>query len=109
MGPASRRSPDASTSYFAIGYAALLTEQGGVEIGTVDEIDVTGLLGGGEIDPLSLADGEGDGLVPWRSLVMADTPAWAPRIDATDLGAGTHVTLLTDPACIARVTEILTE
>ena len=30
-------------------------------------------------------------------------------IDATDLGAGTHVTLLVDPACIARVVELLAE
>ena len=101
--------PDDRATYHAIGYSALLTEGLGIELGTVDEVDVTSLISGAEIDPLALASGEGDGLVPWRSLVMADTPAWFERIDATDLGAGTHVTLLADPACIARVVELLTE
>ena len=81
-----------------------------MEIGTLDEVDLTALLAGGaDFDPLSLASGEGDGLVPWRSLVMSDTPGWAGAITATDLGAGTHVTILADPICIARVAEILAE
>lgn len=101
--------PDDHATYHAIGYSALLTEGLGIELGTVDEVDVTGLISGETIDPLALASGEGDGLVPWRSLVMADTPAWFGAIDATDLGAGTHVTLLVDPACIARVVELLAE
>lgn len=101
--------PDSATAYHALGYSALLTDQLGIEIGTVDEVDVTALLGGGEIDPATLATGEGDGLVPWRSLVMADTPVWAAVLESTDLGTGTHVTLLADPACIMRVAEILTE
>jgi pimeloyl-ACP methyl ester carboxylesterase len=102
--------PDDRADYHAIGYTALPTELLGVEIGTLDEIDLGGLITGGEeFDPLTLADGEGDGLVPWRSLVMADTPGWADAIESTDLGIGTHVTLLADPRCIARVAEIVAE
>ncbi len=102
--------PDARAEFFALGYTSLPTEQLGVEVGTLDEVDLTALISGGaDFDPLSLASGEGDGLVPWRSLVMSDTPGWASAIVATDLGAGTHVTILADPACIARVAEILAE
>ncbi len=102
--------PDAHAAFFAIGYTSLPTDQFGIGIGTLDEVDLTALISGGEdLDPLSLASGDGDGLVPWRSLVMADTPGWESEITSTDLGAGTHVTILADPACIARVAEILAE
>jgi len=102
--------PDNRAVFYALGYTALPTDLLEVEIGTLDELDVTALLAGGEdIDPLSFLSGEGDGLVPWRSLVMADTPGWAAAIEATDLGVGTHVTILTDAACVARVAEILSE
>jgi pimeloyl-ACP methyl ester carboxylesterase len=102
--------PDSRAAYFALGYSSLPTELLGVEIGTLDEVDFGALItGGDEFDPLSLATGEGDGLVPWRSLVMADTPGWSEAITATDLGVGTHVTILADPACITRVAEILSE
>jgi len=108
--PLNRIAPDDRTEFFALGYSSLPTDLVGLEVGTLDEVDLTALLSGGDdFDPLSLASGEGDGLVPWRSLVMSDTPGWADAITATDLGVGTHVTLLADPICIARVAEILAE
>jgi len=108
--PLNNVAPDGRADYFALGYSALPTDLLEVEIGTLDELDVTALLAGGDdFDPLSLLSGEGDGLVPWRSLVMSDTPQWAAAITSTDLGVGTHVTILTDPACITRVAEILAE
>ncbi len=101
--------PAADVAFYAVGYSGLLADTGGPTIGTVDEIDLTALLAGETVDPLALASGEGDGIVPWRSLAFADTPLWAPRVAVTDLGDGTHLTLLADVRAIARVAEILSE
>lgn len=102
--------PDPDAEFFALGYTALLSDElGGAQIGTVDEIDLTPLLSGNteDLDLTALADGDGDGLVPWRSVIMSDTPTWRTAITSTDLGAGNHFTLLADPAVIARIVQIL--
>ncbi len=101
------KAPPDGPEFYALGYTELPAGGFGAGIGTVDEVDVTPLVSGGNVDPAALATGDGDGVVPWRSVRMADVPAWRDRITSTDLGAGSHVTLLADPFAIARVLEIL--
>jgi pimeloyl-ACP methyl ester carboxylesterase len=120
--------PDPDCSYHGIAYSELGAAGLGLGIGTVDTVDLTALLGSGavdigellagnvdilslltsgDLDLTLLASGEGDGLVPSRSVFMDDEPAWRDRITRHDMGAGTHLTMLLDPAVVALVAEIL--
>lgn len=108
--------PDADAEFHALYYTSVPTELVGIPIGTVDEVDVTPLLaglGGGSfdftnVDFTSLASGDGDGVVPARSVRMDDTPAWSGVIIRHDMGSGTHVTATADPAVLAEILEIVT-
>jgi pimeloyl-ACP methyl ester carboxylesterase len=108
--------PDPDAEYDALGYTAAGSELLGVELGTLDEIDALQLLsilqaGEGQAlpDVTGFFDGEGDGVVPARSVFLEDEPAWRdhPRFHAEDVGTGTHVTLPLDPAVADRVRAIL--
>mgnify|MGYP002623216678 CR=1 FL=1 len=101
--------PDARVEFFAVGYTRLVPEGAPVGLGTVDEVDLTGVLRGEGVDVATLASGEGDGLVPWRSLVLADTAGWRPAVPSTDLRAGAHVPPPADPRAVARIAQILAD
>jgi len=85
----------------------------GGQLGTVDHVDVAnlagGLTGGSQLDPTTLATGDGDGVVPAHSVTMDETPAWHLVITGHDLGAGTHVTMPADPNVLAGVVAIIAQ
>ena len=56
---------------------------------------------------LDWREGSGDLVVPLRSVLMTDVPAGSAQIEPHDMGAGTHFTLLSDPAVVALVAQIL--
>lgn len=108
--------PDPKAEIHAFYYTAVPTEAFGIELGTVDVVDVTSLLGGlaggdgldfSNVDVTTLATGSGDGIVPAHSVTMDEVPAWAARIAKHDLGEGTHVTFALDPAVFAGVAGVL--
>jgi pimeloyl-ACP methyl ester carboxylesterase len=85
----------------------------GGQLGTVDHIDVAnlsgGLTGGSQLDPATLATGDGDGVVPAHSVTMDETSAWHLVITGHDVGAGTHVTMPADPNVLAGVVAIIAQ
>jgi pimeloyl-ACP methyl ester carboxylesterase len=100
--------PVAGTDYHAISYSS----PGTVE--TVDFVTALPLLGGGGLtgDDLSgllqtFGNGTGDGVVPRRSVFLADEPAWAAVVETHDLGPGTHAGLPADPRVVATIVTIL--
>lgn len=111
--------PDpAISSIHAFGYSSVVPEEFGVPIGTVDVVEVSSLLapGGGFdfSDPealLSLASGDGDGVVPAHSAWMDSVTAWsgAPNFTKHDAGSGTHLTYTADPRVLAALADILTK
>jgi pimeloyl-ACP methyl ester carboxylesterase len=114
--------PDAKAEMHAFFYTSVPTEALGVEIGTIDRVDLTplvaGLAGGlggdtlpdlSGVDLAALATGEGDGVVPAHSVRMDGVPAWRDRIVPHDLGAGVHVTLPLDPNVFVQVAAVLTQ
>ncbi len=107
--------PAADVRFHAFGYSTVGSEQLGLELGTIDTVDfglITPLLTGNatEIPDLAmLLDGEGDGVVPLRSALFTDVAAWRDAVNfiAEDLGAGTHLTLPSDPAVATRIAQAL--
>jgi pimeloyl-ACP methyl ester carboxylesterase len=107
--------PDLRADIHAFFYTSVPTETFGVAVGTMDQVDLTGLLSGTTLDLTSvqdltaLASGSGDGVVPAHSVTMDEVPAWAARITPHDLGAGTHVTFALDARVYAGVLEVLAQ
>jgi len=103
--------PDPDADFHAVGYTDVAGEDLGVPLNTFETLDFLSLAallgGGGDLDLAQLADGSGDLVVPARSAFMSDVPHWAARLTTYDMGAGTHFTLLTDPAVLARIVAIL--
>ena len=72
---------------------------------------------GGDLSGFTLEDipldafvlGAGDGLVPYRSAVMSDVPAWSEALTVHDLGIGIHGAMPADPRVLLRLKEILTD
>jgi hypothetical protein len=85
------------------------TSTGVSQFGTVDKVDITGLMTGGTLDPATIANGSGDGVVPAHSVTMDQDPAWKAVITKHDMGVGTHVTIPTDLVLIAGVATVLTQ
>jgi pimeloyl-ACP methyl ester carboxylesterase len=85
----------------------------GGQLGTVDHIDAAdvagALLSGSQLDPATLATGDGDGVVPAHSVTMDETSAWHLVITGHDVGAGTHVTMPADPNVLAGVVAIIAQ
>jgi pimeloyl-ACP methyl ester carboxylesterase len=85
----------------------------GGQLGTVDHIAVAdltaGLTGGSQLDPATLATGDGDGVVPAHSVTMNETTSWRLAITGHDVGAGTHVTMPADPNVLAGVVAIIAQ
>jgi len=111
--------PDPKTAEIhAFFYSSVLTEAFGVNVGTIDVVDLTPILGGlaggaqadfSTLDIASLASGDGDGIAPAHSVRMDGVPAWKARIVPHDLGAGSHVTFALDPQVFAGVAGVLTK
>ncbi|MCE9635943.1 MAG: alpha/beta fold hydrolase [Planctomycetes bacterium] len=115
--------PDTSIAEIhAFFYSSVLTQALGVDIGTVDVVDLTPILGafggiGGTgatpdlstIDITTLATGDGDGVVAAHSVRMDEVPAWKAKIVPHDLGAGSHLTFQLDTNMYAQVAEVLTK
>lgn len=108
--------PDPACDYHAVFYSSVITQQVGVEIGTVDKVDATSLLAIGgqggsvdfsQIDLAAFASGEGDGVVPAHSVRMDDVPVWKNAITDHDLGAGFHLTATIDPMATTLIALIL--
>lgn len=115
-----RIDPPAGVDIHVFTYSSTGQEVGdlfGLSVGTIEaidlmDVDLLGLLGGGSFDiadlPLdALVLGDGDGLVPYRSAVMSDVPAWAAAITVHDVGIGFHGTMPVDPRMWAELDEIL--
>lgn len=104
------RAPDSRVAYHAIAYSSPPAGGAGLPVGTLETVDaltLAGVFAGGQIDPAALFDGEGDLVVPTRSVLFADLPAWSAVVTAHDLGAGTHFTYTADPAVLALVAAAL--
>ncbi|MEN8151130.1 MAG: hypothetical protein ABFS86_15040, partial [Planctomycetota bacterium] len=52
--------------------------------------------------------GDGDGLVPLRSALMTDVPAWKAAMTAHDLGIGIHGMMTADPRVLLELKTLLT-
>lgn len=110
--------PDPGADIHAVYYSSVPTEAFGIEVGTIDVVDLTPILpaiaGGGTpdlsgVDLAALATGSGDGIVPAHSVTMEEVPAWSSRITRHDLGAGTHVTYVLDPQVYVTVSAVLSQ
>lgn len=88
-------------------HAFYYTSTGLGQLGTVDTVDVSAMLTGGQIDPASVATGAGDGVAPAHSVTMESIPAWHGAIHPHDLGAGTHLTATTDLTALAGIAAIV--
>lgn len=118
--------PAADVDFHAFAYSETAEGVGdafGFTLGTVEKVDLNGVdltallalfTGGGEfaiedfpIDALVL--GAGDGLVPYRSAVMSDVPAWKSALTVHDLGVGIHGAMPADPRVMLELAEILTD
>lgn len=95
--------PPAAVNFHAFYY----TSTGLGQLGTVDTVDVSAMLTGGQIDPTSVATGAGDGVAPAHSVTMDQVPAWHGVIHPHDLGAGTHLTATTDLNALAGIAAIV--
>jgi pimeloyl-ACP methyl ester carboxylesterase len=108
-----REPPDPEVEFHGIGYSEVAGEVQGLPLGTLETLDplaLAGLLAGGATPDLgALLDGEGDLVVPLRSVFMSDVPAWAAVLTTHDAGAGTHFTLLADPFVVQTVGQILAD
>jgi len=112
-----RVAPDPDVELHAFFYTSVLPEVFGLDVGTVDVVNVTPLLdalNGGTLDPATfdlaaLASGDGDGVVPAHSVRMDEVPAWGSKIVDHDLGAGSHLTFDLDPAVYTGVAEVLSK
>jgi pimeloyl-ACP methyl ester carboxylesterase len=104
-----RTAPPAGVAMHTLYYTSLPTDLLGIDIGTIDTVDLTAVLAGETPDLTQLAQGDGDGVVPARSARADDVPAWRDAMTPRDLGVGTHVTLPLDPLAAAAVAGILQE
>jgi len=119
--------PAAGVEFHAFAYSSTGEEVGdmfGLSAGTVERVDLTGvdltvllaaLTGGGaglSLDDIpldALVLGDGDGLVPYRSAVMDDVPAWKSAMTAHDMGIGIHGAMPADPRVMLELADILTD
>jgi len=114
--------PDPEADFHVFAYSDTGQEVGdlfGLTVGTVEGIDLRGidlaaLLAGGALslddlprDPFAL--GPGDGLVPLRSALLRDVPAWSAAVTEHDLGIGVHGAMSVDPRVILEVARIVGE
>jgi len=117
--------PADGVDYHAFAYSSTGDEGGdlfGITSGTVVGIDLTqvdltlllALFQGTATDftlddiPLdALVLGDGDGLVPLRSAVMSDVPAWSEALTVHDLGIGIHGEMPADPRVFSVLKGIL--
>jgi pimeloyl-ACP methyl ester carboxylesterase len=92
--------------------AFFYTSTGVDGMGTVDVVNVSPLLAGGQVDPAQIATGSGDGVVPAHSVWMEDVSAWSSVITQHDIGAGSHLTMPADvanPAFLPVLADLLTQ
>lgn len=118
--------PAAGVEFHAFAYSSTGQEAGdlfGITVGTVERIELDladgiallALLAdptGFDLENLPLdmfVLGDGDGLVPYRSAVMSDVPAWSAAMAAHDLGIGIHGAMPADPRVALKLAEILTD
>jgi len=118
--------PAAGVDFHAFAYSETGEAVGdafGLTAGTVERVDLTDvdvvsllalLAGGGEfsleaIPQDALVLGEGDGLVPYRSAVMSDVPAWKSAMTVHDMGIGIHGAMPADPRVLQELADLLAE
>jgi pimeloyl-ACP methyl ester carboxylesterase len=100
--------PPAGVTFDAFFY----TSTGVDGMGTVDVVNVSPLLAGGQVDPAQIATGSGDGVVPAHSVWMEHVSAWSSVITQHDIGAGSHLTMPADvlnPAFLPVLADLLTQ